>query len=313
MKKHVLIEKPHFPGGVWSAIPTPFTAKMEIDIASVRRMIAHHVRLGIKGLFVCGTNGEGPWMTDAQRRTLLRAVVRFTRGRMPVAVQVTDNSAARMLDNISMAQNEGADIAVIAPPYFVFNASERNILKLYLDTIRRSSLPVGIYDRGKFGSVFVPDEILPDIYAEPKVAIIKDSSTMPERMQIALEAKRRRPALCLLDGWEFNCIPYLKAGYDGLLLGGGVFNGYIAGKIIDAVRSGDLQLAEQIQTRMNNMMWAVYGGRKITCWLAGEKQLLVRMGIFKTRLNYPNYPLTPACRQAIERTLKQNRKWLLPS
>ena len=301
-----------FPGGVWSAIPTPFTAKMEIDVESVRRMVAHHARLGIKGLFVCGTNGEGPWMTDAQRRTLIRAVVRFTRGRMPVAVQVTDNSAERILDNIAMAQGEGADIAVIAPPYLIFNASPRNILKIYLDAIRRSSLPVGIYDRGKFGSVFVPDDALRNIYAEPKVVIIKDSSSMPERMRIALEAKRRRPSLCLLDGDEFNCVQYIKAGYDGLLLGGGVFNGYIAGKIIDAVRSGDMKLAEQVQARMNNIMWAVYGGKKITCWLAGEKQLLVRMGIFNTWKNYPDYPLASSCRRAIERTLKENRKWLLP-
>jgi 4-hydroxy-tetrahydrodipicolinate synthase len=211
-----------------------------------------------------------------------------------------------------MAQDEGADIAVIAPPCLVFNASPRNILKIYLDAIRRSALPVGIYDRGKFGSVFVPDDVLREIYAEPKVAIIKDSSSMPERMRIALEAKRRRPSLCLLDGDEFHCVEYIKAGYDGLLLGGGVFNGHIARKIIDAVRGGDMKLAEQIQARMNNIMWAVYGGKKITCWLAGEKQLLVRLGIFKTRLNYPNYQLNSSCRLAIDRTLKQNKKWLLP-
>jgi 4-hydroxy-tetrahydrodipicolinate synthase len=285
---------------------------MEIDAESVSRMIEHHVRLGIKGLFACGTNGEGPWMTDAQRRALLRAVVRCTRKRMPVAVQVTDNSAARILDNMAMAKSEGADIAVIAPPYFIANASPENILKIYMEAIRRSPLPVGIYDRGKFGAVFVPDEILSKIYAEPKVIIIKDSSTMPERMQIALEARRRRPSLCLLDGDEFHCVQYISAGYDGLLLGGGVFNGYIAGQIIEAAKSGDMKKAEQLQARMNNIMWAVYGGKKITCWLAGEKELLVRMGIFKTRLNYPNYPLNPACRRAIERVLKQNRKLLLP-
>ena len=299
-------------GGVWSAIPTPFTARMKIDTESVRRMIEHHVRLGIKGLFACGTNGEGPWMTDTQRRIFLRSVVRFTRKRMPVAVQVTDNSAARILDNIAMAKSEGADIAVIAPPYFVANASSNNILKIYLEAIRRSSLPVGIYDRGKFSAVFVPDDILPDIYAEPKVVIIKDSSTMPERMKIALKAKRRRPSLCLLNGNEFNCVQYISSGYDGLLLGGGVFNGHIAGKIIDAVKTGNIKLAEQLQAKMNKIMWAVYGGKKISCWLAGEKQLLVRMGIFKTLLNYPDYRLSPVCRRAVERTLKQNRKWLLP-
>ena len=300
------------PGGVWSAIPTPFTAGMEIDLPSVRRMVEHHVRLGIKGLYVCGTNGEGPWMTNAQRAELLHAVVRCVRKRMPVAVQVTDNSAARILENMDMAAKAGADIAVIAPPYFLANATPRNIFKIYQEAIRKSPMPVGIYDRGKFGAVFVPDEILAGIYAEPNVVIIKDSSTMPERMKIALEARRRRPGLSLLDGDEFHCVQYLSAGYDGLLLGGGVFNGHIAGKIIEAVRTGDRQKAEKLQARMNNIMWAVYGGKKIACWLAGEKHLLVRMGIFKTHMNYPNYPLNPACRRAIERVLKQNRKLLLP-
>lgn len=302
----------HLPGGVWSAAPTPFNARMEIDLESVRRMVDHHLRLGVKGLFLCGTNGEGPWMTDAQRRRLLGAVIRQVRGRMPVAVQVTDNSAARILDNINMARGEGADIAVVAPPYFLCNVSPETIRRIYLDVIRRSPLPVGIYDRGKLAPVFVPDAVLRTIYAEPNVVVVKDSSTDPARMRIALAAKRRRPALILLNGWEFNCIPYLKTGFDGLLLGGGVFNGYLAGQIIASVRSGNLKLAEQIQARMNKMMWAVYGGRKITCWLAGEKQLLVRMGIFKTRLNYPDYSLTSACRRAIERTRKQNKEWLLP-
>lgn len=314
MKKQLLTSKCscRLPGGVWSAAPTPFTPEWNIDLESVRRMVNHHFRLGIKGLFLCGTNGEGPWMTDAQRRTYVRAVVAHVRGRVPVAVQVTDNSEARILDNMKMARDEGADIAVIAPPYFISNPTPAHIRAIYLEAINKSPLPVGIYDRGKFGSVFVPEDVLRDLYAHPKVVIAKDSSAMPERMEIALHAKRRRPALCLLDGDEFHCVQYIKAGYDGLLLGGGVFNGYLAQAIIDAVRAGDLSKAEKLQKLMNNIMWAAYGGKKIACWLSGEKQLLIRLGIFKTWLNYPRFPLTQACRRAIDKTFKQNRKWLLP-
>jgi len=299
-------------GGVWSAAPTPFNVNWNIDTASVLRMVEHHFRLGIKGLFLCGTNGEGPWLTDAQRQTLVRAVVRYVRGRLPIAVQVTDNSAARILDNVKMAKAEGADIAVIAPPYFISNATPDHIRGIYLNAIDRSTLPVGIYDRGKFASVVVPDNVLRDIYTHPKVAIIKDSSAIPGRMEIALEAKRRRPELCLLNGNEFNCVQYLRAGYDGLLLGGGVFNGHLAAGIAEAVHNGDLKRAERLQTKMNRMMWMVYGGKQIACWLAGEKYLLVRLGLFKTYLNYPQYPLFDSCRRAIEKTIIKNRKWLLP-
>jgi len=36
---------------------------------------------------------------------------------------------------------------------------------------------VGVYDRGKYSNVQVADAILPKIYAEKNVVLIKDSST----------------------------------------------------------------------------------------------------------------------------------------
>jgi len=298
--------------GVWSATPTPFDKNLNIDIPSIKRMVEHHLRLGVKGLFLCGTCGEGPWLTDSQRKKMIQETVRAVRGRIPVAVQVTDNSSPRIIENMKMAAEAGADIAVIAPPYFLFNATPHNILSLYRQAIRRSPLPVGIYDRGRFGTVLVPDNILGAIYAEPKVILIKDSSTDENRMKIAIKARAKRPKLKLLNGNEFNCVAYIKAGYDGLLLGGGIFNGYIANMIIKAVQGGDTQKAEQLQKRMNKMMWAVYGGKKIKAWLTGLKELLVRMGIFNTNRNYLNYPLSSVTSKAIDKILKKEKDILLP-
>lgn len=250
-------------------------------------------------------------MTEAQRRALVQTVRRYARQRLILAVQVTDNSAARIVNNIEMAAEDGADIAVIAPPYFPPRKDPDILLKLYLDAIDRSCLPIGIYDRATNGEL-VPCAVMQTILAQKKVIVLKDSSANVERMQCAVEAKRRRPALGLLNGDEFNCIKYLKAGYDGLLLGGAVFNGYLAGQIMAAARAGEWPRAERLQQRMNRMMWNVYGGRKIKCWLAGEKYLLTRMGIFRTWKNYPDYPLTSACRKAIEQTLIRDAKYLLP-
>lgn len=298
------------PGGVWSAVPTPFTLKWGVDVESVERMVDHDRRLGISGYFVCGSNGEGAWLTQVQQSHMLKAVVRFNKGRIPVAFQVTDNSAGRILDNMRRAADEGADIAVISPPFFHIHANDRTLLALYLEAIRKSPLPVGIYDRGLSGSVPLSGKVLETLYLEPKVVMCKDSSADMARLQIALAAKKRRPEMILLNGWEFNCLPYLNAGFDGLLLGGGVFNGAMAAAIMAAHRRGAVKAAEHLQSRMNRMMYAVYGGKKISCWLAGEKHLLVRMGIFKTSLNLLGYELTPACESAIERLLVTEREFL---
>ena len=298
--------------GVWSATPTPLTQKMTVDTQSVRRMVDHHLRLGIRGLFLAGTCGEGAWMPERQKRLLVETVAKFAKGKMLVSVQVTDNSAARILDNMRTVREDGADIAVIAPPLFLLNATPRTLLNLYRQAIRESPLPVGIYDRGTFGSVVVPNEVLAQIYAEPKVIIVKDSSTNPIRRDIALAVRRKRPDLRLFDGDEFHCVDYLKAGYDGLLVGGGIFIGHLAGMIIKAVEDGDLPRAERLQQRMNRIMHAVYGGKKITCWLSGLKRLMVEVGVFRTWNNYLDYPLTASCLRDIQKVLVKDRDVLLP-
>ena len=298
--------------GVWSATPTPLTEKMTVDTQSVKRMVDHHLRLGVRGLFLAGTCGEGAWMPERQKRLLVETVAKYAKGRMLVSVQVTDNSAARILDNMRTAREDGADIAVIAPPLFLLNATPRTLLNLYRQAIRESPLPVGIYDRGTFGSVVIPDDVLAQIYAEPRVIIVKDSSTNPVRRDIALAVRRKRPDLRLFDGDEFHCVDYLKAGYDGLLVGGGIFIGHLAGMIIKAVADVDLPRAENLQQRMNRIMYAVYGGKKITCWLSGLKRLMVEMGVFRTWNNYLDYPLTASCLRDIRKVLVKDRDVLLP-
>ena len=97
-----------------------------------------------------------------------------------------------------------------------------------------------------------------------------------------------------------------------MLLGGGIFNGYIAGQIMHAVAEGRLADAEKLQKRMNRIMWDVYGGKQIKCWLSGQKRLLVEMGVFRTWRYYPYYPLTAACERAIMRAVERDADVLAP-
>jgi len=299
-------------GGVWSATPTPLDNALALDVDSIPRLVEHHLRLGVRGLFLGGTCGEGPWLRRSDLRRLVKETAAASAGRLLLAVQITDNSAGRMLDNAAQAAEDGADLAVIAPPFFLLNANERNVCDLYLETVRQCPLPVGIYDRGSGGSVPVTAGVLEAVYAEPAVVLVKDSSVDTARRDIALKARAARPDLRLLTGYEFDVVSYLLHGYDGALLGGGIFNGCLAGMILDACARGHADEARALQERMNALMWDVYGGREITCWLTGLKELLVRMGVFQTNRNLLNYPLTEACSAAIDQALQRERAVLLP-
>jgi dihydrodipicolinate synthase/N-acetylneuraminate lyase len=231
---------------------------------------------------------------------------------MILAVQVTDTSPARILNNIHQAKEDGAHVAVIAPPSQFMLATPKRLLDHYLEAISHSPLPIGIYDRGAAAAVAVPDAVMKKIVAHENVILVKDSSSDPRRRAVLLAARRANERLCLFDGDEFHCLEYLEAGYDGLLLGGGIFNGYLAGKIVEAVRAGNRAEAARVNKRLIRINYAVYGGKSLGCWLAGLKELLVAMNVFRTAKNHLDYPMTDACHRAIQRVIEKDRDVLLP-
>jgi 4-hydroxy-tetrahydrodipicolinate synthase len=287
-------------GGLWSATPTPFTSDGALDGASVERLVEHHVRLGVSGLFLAGTCGEGPWMREADRDGLVRTTVAAAGGRLTIAMQVTDNSIPRVLDRIAQAAAAGADLAVVDAPDRMLNATPSRLVAHYVEVARRSPLPLGLYDRGRHTPFALPLPQLAEVLAEPNIVLVKDSSADPARRDAFLAARAQRPGLLLLNGNEFDCVTYLEAGYDGLLFGGGIFNAAMAQRLLAAVRAGDAAEAARQQARMNDLMWRVYGGRDIACWLTGLKELLVQTGLFTSRYSLLEYPLSDACRAQID-------------
>ena len=297
--------------GAWSAMSTPLTAEGLVDENALEKLVEHQIKLGIKGLFLGGTAGEGPFLPYAERLRLIRFTVRFAAGRLPIAFQITDNSAERMIENLNRYQDQGIDIAVIAPPFFQCDASQKFFFDLYSQVIEACRIPVGIYNRGKYSSEYVEPETLGRILDNPKVVLVKDSAGQEDFKAAILAAKaRRNGTLAALCGDEFNCVPYLRDGYNGVLFGGGCFNGAYAAEIHRLVRAGKVEEAQKLQEHLDEVLFKVFGGKTLECWLAGQKELMVRLGVFNTARTLLNYRITDACSQAIDEVLRDEKEWL---
>ena len=290
---------------MWSATPTPFNQDLSIDRESVRRMVEHQRTLGVSGLMLGGTCGEGPWMTAGDLCELTKESVAAAGNDMTVTVQVTDNSPRRILERAEKVAEAGAQIAVLSAPFFLMNALPVHLLNFYREVIRRSPIPVGIYDRGKAANYPIDNSMLEELLAEPNLVMVKDSSQFSsERAELIAKVRKQKSNFRIFWGDEFTCVAPIEGGYDGLLLGGSIFNARLATAIMQEVNAGRLEEAKAIQNRMNDLMYRVYGGQKIECWLTGLKYLLVEMGIFATTQSYLNYPLTDSCRAAIDEIVR---------
>lgn len=289
-----------FMSTVWSAAPTPFLADGSLDTESIKRLAEWHYARKVRGTFIAGTSGEGPFMSNDKQVQLAQETVKAAAGRIAVAVQITDNSAERMIDNLKRLADTGINVAVIAPPFFCLNPTQDYICKMYAQVIEASPVDIGLYLRR---DPACPNaETLSKLAQNEKVIFCKDS--VPDEtinksvIAAAMTIKQKRP-FYVYCGDEFKCDRAALMGYDGLTLGGGCFNSLLATAIFDIAKAGKTAEAKALQEELNRRMFEVFGGPQITCWLAGQKQLMVDLGVFTSNTCIINYQLNDECAKQV--------------
>ncbi len=305
--------KKEYMSTIWSAAPTPMTANGDVDEASIARLSEHHYEMGVRGVFIGGTSGEGPWLSNASRIKLAKATVKANAGRIGTAIQITDNSAERMIENMKMLVDTGVDAVVIAPPFFSCDPDQDYLYDMYAKVVDASPISVGLYHRGAAPSVAVFADTMAKVARLPKVVTIKDSACKPEDTRILLSARdeiQTQKEFYVYCGNEFAINDAAAAGYNGMTLGGGCFNAKWAKMIYDAAKAGKTAEAAELQNRLNNFMFDVFGGKSLHCWMAGQKQLMVELGVFSTNFTLLNYKLTPECAAAIKTAVQRDREFL---
>lgn len=288
--------------GIWSATPTPLTVSLTVDEASVRRMVEHHIYMGIRGLFLAGTCGEGPLLSRRQVDLLVRRSAEAAAERLKISVQVTDNSYCRVLDNIKRAGDNGADIVIVSEPSYeipLAGAAWRE--KYYREILDHSMLPVGIYVRQNY----LPESVYQDIIDHPNMVMLKDSSMNDKLMHLFVRNPSRA---ALLTGDEFHLGKYLQAGYDGILSGGCIVSGLILKDILEAARNNDYDTVAELQRESDLLLHTIYGDAKFSGWLTGLKYTLTLMGVFAREDNFGDYPLMNSSREEIKRLVASSQR-----
>ena len=294
---------------VWSATPTPFLANGALDVGSLERVVAQHLRLGVTGLFIAGTCGEGPFMPNPQRVELVFRMKRLAQGRLHLAAQVSDTSAARVKDNMAYMADAGADSVVIAAPWIRNFCTKEFVRRYFLEAIEAATVPVGIYIIKQPADSPLDMGMWIEIASHPKVRFLKDSSASEEYMKALAAVKAKRPELMLETGYEFDVITAAEAGYDGCLLGTGILIGGMIRRALDALTAGDKAAVEAWQKRSNEFLWDLFR-RNISIWLGGLKYALKRLGIFSDEFMHMIYPLTAEDRKRIDAALEREREFI---
>lgn len=116
--------------GLVPAAVTPLTAEGDLDLARIEPLVERLIGEGAVGFFVCGSTGEGPCLTGAERRAVAAEFVRVA-GDAPVIVHVGHASCREAGELAAHAQEIGAAAVAAAPPtYFRPSGVEQVVASL---------------------------------------------------------------------------------------------------------------------------------------------------------------------------------------
>jgi 4-hydroxy-tetrahydrodipicolinate synthase len=102
--------------GVYSVLPTPFTANGDLDEVSLRCVVDLFVDAGVNGVTALGVTGEVARLDDAERRRVLEIVTTHVNGRIGVVAGATAEGTRTCIAYCRHAKESGATAVMVSPP-----------------------------------------------------------------------------------------------------------------------------------------------------------------------------------------------------
>src|SRR5262245_31186759 len=171
--------------GAIAAALTPLAAGgAALDEEAVGPYVDFLAGHGLDGILALGTTGEGVLLDLDERRRVAELFVEAGVGRLQVAVHCGAQSTADTVVLAAHAAELGADaVAVIAPPYFAFDA--RELAAHFAEAARACNpVPFYVYEFAARSGYAVPLSVIEDLREEAGNFVgLKVSDTPWERFE----------------------------------------------------------------------------------------------------------------------------------
>lgn len=172
-----------YPEGSWVALITPFDAKGRVDMDGFKQLVDIQAAHGTSGLLLMGSTGEPTSLSLEERKTIIREMAPYCRGKLPVFMGVTAGSTESTIELARLSQESGAEgIMVVVPPYA---APPQPAVYAYLKAVCRSvDIAVAVYNNPARVIVNIDPPTIVRLFDEcPN--LVADKEAVPNVAQLA--------------------------------------------------------------------------------------------------------------------------------
>lgn len=201
--------------GVLPAVTTKFNADDSLDFKEMERCFQFLMEAGCDGLIACGSLGEGPMLSHAERIDVLKATKAVT-GNKPALLTVAEAATRDACALAEAGARAGADGLMVVPST-IYHTDRRETVANLRAIAAAADLPVMIYSNRIAYRVDVTTEILEELADDKRFVAVKESSDDIRRTTEIINRLGDRYAV--LTGVDNLAFEALTAGAVGWVAG----------------------------------------------------------------------------------------------
>ncbi len=247
------MKKPLFTGAC-TALVTPFLDD-RINYPMLEQLLRRQIDAGIRAVVICGTTGESPTLSDAEKLELFKRAKACVGSDCLIIAGTGSNSTLHTLELSLAAQKCGVDALLLVSPYY--NKANPEGLYQHYETVSQAvDLPIILYNVPSRTGLDMPVSVYHRLSAITNIAGVKEAST-----NITKITHIRRLCGSNLPVWSGNddqITPAMSMGASGVISVLSNVAPVETQAMALAALNGDFDTASALQTQLQPLVDALF-------------------------------------------------------
>lgn len=185
----------------------------ELDRIGFMSFVEWQIRHGIDALAPCSLAGEAPALTLSERAQVIGICVEISEGQVPVIAGTGSNCTQKTIALTAQAKACGADVALIAVPYYN-KPTQEGVIRHFETIARAVDIPIMIYHSPLHQAIDLMPSTVLRLAAIPSVIGIVDSTGDLSRLAMY---RKISCSFIILSGDDRTAPAFSLAGGHGAL------------------------------------------------------------------------------------------------
>ncbi len=280
------------------ALVTPMFDNGEIDKDSLKKLVEFHIEQGTDALVAMGTTGESATLNEHEHMDVVKSVVDFVAGRLPVIAGTGANSTSEAITLTQAAKDAGVDACLLVTPYYN-KPTQEGLFQHYKAIAEAVDIPQILYNVPSRTACDMLPETIGRLANINNIVGVKEATGDLSRIQQIRDLCGDEFALYTGDDAS-SCEFCLQGGQGSITVSGNVAPKLVHEMITFAIK-GEREQAEAIDKNLSGLHEQLF----IQSNPIPVKWAVAKMGLMPNGIRLPLTWMTTECESAVTSAMQQ--------